>query len=123
MYFRLVSILLLSLSLFSLGCSSQTSQDDVNKSVPTGDLENPHFKAYRDALNTIQNDWISANKRINAVYVGITSHQLKRERDRLLRANNTKRDIAKRTAWFVYRDAMLTNEEKGLLSTSSEVKQ
>ena len=116
MLFRLVSILTLSFSLLSIGCSSNSQ--DAKKSVPVQvEVDNPHFKAYRDALVSIQNDWIQANKRINAVYQGITSHKLKTERSRLLRANNTKRDIAKRKAWFTYRDAMLSDDEKTLLSS------
>ncbi|MDE0316665.1 MAG: hypothetical protein OXM61_17400 [Candidatus Poribacteria bacterium] len=121
MLFRLVSILISSFLLLSIGCSSQTSQDAMKKHDPSQNVDNPHFNTYRDALKSIQNDWIQANKRINAVYVGITSHQLKRERDRLLRANNTKRDIAKRKAWFTYRDAMLSDDEKQLVSKSDEV--
>lgn len=130
MYFRLLSLSFLLFSIL-IGC---TSQDDV--AIPSGDVSNPHYVKYRDALKSIQADWISANKRINAVYNEAlfnlpktraegynpkAADALQAERNRLLRSNDNKRFMKRRDAWFEYRDVMLTEDEQNVLSSLSEV--
>ena len=132
MYFKFVSILIGSLLLLSIGCSSQ---DDISQQLPFNDVENPHYKTYREALKSIQDNWTSANARISQVYSAAISQlpktnaegynpkqfdALKTERRKLLKANNTKRNIARDKAWHAYKDAMLTDDEKQLLSKTME---
>ncbi|MDE0636930.1 MAG: hypothetical protein OXI43_13920 [Candidatus Poribacteria bacterium] len=126
MYFRLLSLSFLLIT-FLIGCSTQ--DNDV---IPSGDVGNPHYVKYREALKSIQADWIRANQRIKRVYSEAFDYlpktraegfnpkahdALKAEMNKLLRANDNKRWQARRRAWFDYRDAILTESERKILSS------